>query len=108
MAYQKFHKENEHISRAKCKQLIDSLFAFLVNISGFKGPGGYVKYTACMNRAKEDYKNAKHKGPLADEMLKEFLKEKEPDLDLIISLDKVDLIMHTILQIQFDYFSLFG
>ncbi|XP_052535285.1 guanylate-binding protein 1-like isoform X3 [Tympanuchus pallidicinctus] len=89
--YSRLQEENNAASRQLCKALLAELAGALdtsLSRGAYAQPGGYRAYEAERQRLLEAYRQAKGKGPKAEEVLDEFLAERRAEAEAVLKADK--------------------
>ncbi|XP_048813338.1 guanylate-binding protein 2-like isoform X1 [Lagopus muta] len=89
--YSRLQEENNAASRQLCKALLAELAGALdtsLSRGAYAQPGGYRAYEAERQRLLEAYRQAKAKGPKAEEVLDEFLAERRAEAEAVLKADK--------------------
>ncbi|XP_048813337.1 guanylate-binding protein 4-like isoform X2 [Lagopus muta] len=89
--YSRLQEKNNAASRQHCKALLAELAGALdtsLSRGAYAQPGGYRAYEAERQRLLEAYRQAKAKGPKAEEVLDEFLAERRAEAEAVLKADK--------------------
>ncbi|XP_030641297.1 guanylate-binding protein 1-like [Chanos chanos] len=89
--YEEYCRDNVETSRTKSKSVISRVFSSLeteLRKGSYMRPGGYTDYHNTLKRATEQYRSEKGHGLMREEVLKEYLSEKEGTGQSILAADK--------------------
>lgn len=90
--YQVYIRENDKISTEKCKVVLQESFKVVdwnMRSGAYVGGGGYVQYKADREKAIRQYRETPKKGPMAENMLNNYLESRKSEEEAIINADKV-------------------
>ncbi|XP_030641304.1 guanylate-binding protein 1-like [Chanos chanos] len=89
--YEEYCRDNVETSRKMCKSVISRVFSTLeteLRKGSYMRPGGYTEYRSAQERAIEQYRSEKGHGLMSEEVLQEYLSEKEGIGFNILAADK--------------------
>lgn len=82
---------NNEASREKCKEVIKKSFSIIeekTTQDAYTCPGGFTQYTEDRDKAMEMYESEPNKGPLAEEVLNEYIQGCRKQESTILNADK--------------------